>query len=182
VFGSSPNATPLPTEGVDANARDYPRRRDQRGDGISVQGVGNGAPKPNVRDQVATTGPGSRIGSCDVVHTLGVDTTVVRSCSENRHVDVERVDKSWGRVPRNAAKQDLRYPWPASCAGATGDAPTSTPRPNQPLPTPTSNMIMNYSWSSRIARSERPAQEADPAAQLVSAPETLGAACSSDLV
>jgi hypothetical protein len=41
-----------------------------------VRGVGNGAPKPNVRDQVDTTGPGNRNGAGEVVHTLAVDTTV----------------------------------------------------------------------------------------------------------
>jgi hypothetical protein len=74
-----------------------------------VRGAGNGAPKPNVPDQVGTTGPGSGIeppgGGGEVVHTLAVDTTVVRPCSENRHVDLERVDNTVGpplaRWPRH---------------------------------------------------------------------------------
>jgi hypothetical protein len=113
VFGSSPNATPLPADGIDANAGDYPRRRDRRGEGIRAWGAGNGAPKPNVPDQVDTTGPGCRIGGREVVHTLDVDTTVVRSCAVNRHVDLERVDKSMGRVPRNATR-----PGPGNCSPA----------------------------------------------------------------
>jgi hypothetical protein len=59
VSGSSTNATRSLTEGVHATGGTI-RVASARGEGIRGWGVGDGAPKPNVPDQVDTTGLGRR--------------------------------------------------------------------------------------------------------------------------
>jgi hypothetical protein len=62
VFGSSPNATRLPTEGPTRAEGTRPGARG-RGAGVQVWGVGDGAPKPNVRDPAATPGAREKPGT-----------------------------------------------------------------------------------------------------------------------
>jgi hypothetical protein len=137
VFGSSPNATRSPTERVDADGSDSPRRRDRRGGGIPVPGcrgrraqaerfVTRSTPRlfdPLARGTVTSiSSVGTLLGSRSAErHSAGPRTCL----SPRRDRDVRGLDT---RPPA-----DLRDPWPprstptpSSRAGAAGDAASNT--------------------------------------------------------